>query len=50
ITAARACVAKRMRRGASLTSPKAARDYLVLRFAELQHEVFCVIYLDSRHA
>ena len=49
ITAARACVAKRMRRGASLTSPKAARDYLVLRFAELQHEVFCVIYLDSRH-
>ena len=49
ITAARACVARRMRRGASLTSPKAARDYLVLRFAELQHEVFCVIYLDSRH-
>ena len=49
ITAARACVAKRMRRGASLTSPKAARDYLVLRFAELQHEVFCVTYLDSRH-
>ena len=49
IIAARACVANRMRRGASLTSPKAARDYLVLRFAELQHEVFCVIYLDSRH-
>ena len=49
ITAARACVANRMRHGASLTSPKAAGDYLVLRFAELQHEVFCVIYLDSRH-
>ena len=49
VSAARACVASRLRRGASLTSPKAACDYLVLRFAELQHEVFCVIYLDSRH-
>ncbi len=49
ITAARACVANRMRRGASLTSPAAARDYLVLRFGELQHEVFSIIYLDNRH-
>ena len=49
ISAARACLANRVRRGALLTSPKAARDYLILRFAELQHEVFCVIYLDSRN-
>ena len=49
INAARACVAKKVRRGAALASPTAARDYLVLRFGELQHEVFCVIYLDSRH-
>ena len=49
ICAARACLASRMRRGASLASPKAARDYLILRFGALQHEVFGVIYLDSRH-
>ena len=49
IAAARSCVAHQMRRGASLSSPTAARDYLVLRFAALPHEVFCVIYLDSRH-
>ena len=49
INAARARVANKVRRGASLASPTAARDYLVLRFGLLQHEVFCVIYLDSRH-
>ncbi len=49
ISAARACVASKVRRGADLCSPKAARDYLVLRFGQLRHEVFCVIYLDSRH-
>jgi hypothetical protein len=40
IRAARACIANQMRRGASLASPKAVRDYLVLRFGALQHEVF----------
>ena len=49
IDAARACIANSMRRGASLASPAAARDYLVLRFGELPHEVFSVIYLDARH-
>jgi DNA repair protein RadC len=49
INVARACVASKVRRGASLASPTAARDYLVLRFGQLQHEVFCVIYLDGRH-
>lgn len=49
IHAARACIANQMRRGASLASPGAVRDQLVLRFGALQHEVFSVIYLDSRH-
>ena len=48
IRAARACTANQMRRGASLASPGAVRDYLVLRFGALQHEVFSIIYLDSR--
>lgn len=35
--------------GMALTSPAAARDLLTVRFAGLQHEVFSVLYLDSRH-
>jgi DNA repair protein RadC len=49
IHAALTCLANRMRRGAPLASPKAVRNYLTLRFGALQHEVFTVIYLDSRH-
>ena len=49
INAARACIANKMRRGASLVSPAAARDYLALRFGEPPHEVFSIIYLDNRH-
>jgi DNA repair protein RadC len=49
IQAARACLVNRIRRGASLASPETVRDYLVLRFGTLQHEVFSIIYLDSRH-
>lgn len=49
IQAARECLARRMSRGAALASPKAVHDYLILRFGALQHEVFSVIYLDSRH-
>jgi len=47
IHAALACMASRMRRGASLEAPQAVRNYLILRFGALQHEVFSVIYLDS---
>lgn len=42
-------LSKRISRGPLLTSPRATRDYLRLRFADLQHEVFCVLYLDKRH-
>jgi len=30
-------------------SPKAVRDYLQLRMAALEHEVFAVLFLDSQH-
>lgn len=46
ISAARACISYKLRRGTALDSPRAARDYLAVRFGERQHEVFCVIYLD----
>jgi len=49
LAAAREQLARRMRRGATLASPKATYDYLSLRFGTLEHEVFCVIHLDNRH-
>lgn len=32
-----------------LSTPDAVRDYLRLRLAERQHEVFTVVFLDSQH-
>jgi DNA repair protein RadC len=40
---------ERLRQGPSLTSPKAARDFLVAQLRDRDHEVFCCLYLDSRH-
>ena len=36
-------------RGPVLGSPEAVRDYLRLRVAALEHEVFVVLFLDSQH-
>jgi DNA repair protein RadC len=33
----------------TLSSPEAVRDYLRLRIADREHEVFVVLYLDSQH-
>jgi len=38
-----------MRSGPLLASPKATRDFLNARLRDLEHEVFCCIYLDKRH-
>lgn len=40
---------ERLRFGPSLTSPRAARDYLIARLRDRDHEVFCCLFLDSRH-
>jgi DNA repair protein RadC len=42
-------LARRMAKGSVLTSPKDTQRYLILRFAELEHEVFAVVYLTKRH-
>lgn len=42
-------VSQRLIKGTALTNPQATRDYLKLRFDDLQHEVFCCLYLDNRH-
>jgi DNA repair protein RadC len=36
-------------RAGPLASPKATRDYLTARLRDLEHEVFCCLYLDKRH-
>ncbi len=36
-------------RDVALTSPQAVRDYLRLRIATLEHEVFVVLFLDSQN-
>ncbi len=49
IAAARAHIARRFRRGASLTSPTAMRDYLRLNLGTREFETFCCLFLDNRH-
>jgi DNA repair protein RadC len=46
---ARRQLSETMRAGPSLASPKATRDYLSARLRDLEHEVFCCLYLDKRH-
>ena len=40
---------ERLQAGPVLASPRAARDYLISRLRDLEHEVFCCLFLDSRH-
>jgi DNA repair protein RadC len=38
-----------LRAGPLLASPKATRDFLSAQLRDLEHEVFCCLYLDKRH-
>ena len=49
ITAARLEINSMFQRGKALTSPDVTRDYLQLRFAHYEHEVFSILWLDTRH-
>jgi DNA repair protein RadC len=46
---ARRQLSETMRAGPSLASPRATRDFLSARLRDLEHEVFCCLYLDKRH-
>ncbi len=46
---AKRLLASRVRRGATMSSPQAVKDYLCLQIGVLEHEVFAVIFLDSQH-
>jgi DNA repair protein RadC len=49
IAAALRILSERLARSNALTNPRATREYLVMRFAGLEHEIFCCVYLDNRH-
>jgi DNA repair protein RadC len=49
VTAAFSILSRRLERATALESPRAVRDYLTIRFAGHEHEVFSCIYLDNRH-
>lgn len=49
LDAARHVLALRVRRGTHLTSPRLVRDYLLLRASTRPHEMFTLLYLDTRH-
>jgi DNA repair protein RadC len=42
-------LARLITKGPLLSNPTAVKDYLRLRFADLQHEVFYLMLLDKRH-
>lgn len=38
-----------MQSGPALANPRATREFLRMRLRDLEHEVFCCLFLDSRH-
>jgi DNA repair protein RadC len=49
IASALRIMAQRLVRGDALIDPRRTREYLAIRFAGLEHEVFCCLYLDNRN-
>ncbi|MCP4287973.1 MAG: DNA repair protein RadC [Gammaproteobacteria bacterium] len=49
IHAAHSAINQRFHRGKTISSPADARDFLKLRLAHLEHEVFAALWLDNRH-
>ena len=49
LAAARNILARHVRRGRAISSPRHTRDYLRLELATLEHEVFAILFLDNRH-
>jgi DNA repair protein RadC len=49
IEAALSILAKRIARGSVMSSPQAVKEFLTLRLSDLQHEIFGVLLLTTRH-
>ncbi|MBT0569186.1 DNA repair protein RadC [Curvibacter sp. CHRR-16] len=46
---ARRAIAQRLQEGALLNDPSSVRQYVQMHIANLQHEVFAVLFLDAQH-
>ena len=42
-------LAEQFQRDTEISSPADSRDYLISQLADLEHEVFAVLFLDNRH-
>ena len=49
LEAARQAIDQKMQRGAEFTSPALVKEYLRNKLAGFEHEVFAVLFLDTRH-
>ena len=49
IAAARRAMTRRIRRGITMDSPRAVREFLTMKLGSLEHETFAVLLLDTRH-
>ena len=49
LEAARKVIEQKMQRGAEFTSPVVVKKYLRTKLAGFEHEVFAVLFLDTRH-
>lgn len=49
IALAETILRERVERGQALTDPATVKRWLIARLSDRPHEVFCVLYLDSRH-
>ena len=49
IAAARRAMTRRVHRGTAMSSPRAVREFLAIKLGTLEHEIFAVLLLDTRH-
>ena len=49
IAAARRAMTRRVHRGTAMSSPHAVREFLAVKLGTLDHEIFAVLLLDTRH-
>ena len=49
LDAARRVIDQKMQRGTEFSSPATVKEYLRTKLADFEHEVFAVLFLDTRH-
>ena len=49
LEAARQAIEQKMQSGAEFSSPAVVKEYLRTKLAGFEHEVFAVLFLDTRH-